>query len=209
MNIIDTRGMQCPAPIIAARKALRETVAGDMFRLLTDSKTSLDNLTRFLNDNKAEFTVEEAEGEWMLDIRKGISEVKAEVKVEDKVEMYCDATVPHFSKGNFIVVFSSDKMGEGDEDLGEILMSNFIKAIKDLEKLPSEMVFYKSGVKLLTPDSPVSEYIADIENMGVRILVCSTCVKYFSLVEKIRTGTLSNMYEIAQVMASAGHIVKP
>jgi hypothetical protein len=31
-------------------------------------------------------------------------------------------------------------MGEGDTDLGHLLMSNFIKAIKDLDKLPQNGV---------------------------------------------------------------------
>ena len=164
MKITDTRGLQCPAPIIAARKALRETAEGEMFRLLTDSKTSLDNLKRYLKDNMAEFTVKETDGEWILDIRKGMAgkteaEVKAEVKGKAEVkaevegdgeyrqeaEMYCNISVPHFTKGDFVIVFSSDKMGEGDEELGDILMANFIKAIKDLDALPSAMLFYKIG----------------------------------------------------------------
>ncbi len=45
--------------------------------------------------------------------------------------------------------------------------------------------------------------------MGVTLLFCATCAKYYSLEEKIKIGTLSNMFEIAQVMSSAGNIVRP
>ena len=45
-------------------------------------------------------------------------------------------SIAHFHKGDFIIVISSDKMGEGDDELGQLLMSNFIKAVKDLDKLP-------------------------------------------------------------------------
>ena len=55
-------------------------------------------------------------------------------------------TIAHFEKGNFIIVVSSDKMGEGDDELGYLLMSNFIKAIKDLDRLPGKIVFYNKGV---------------------------------------------------------------
>jgi len=204
MRIVDTKGQQCPAPIIAAKKALTEAKKGETFLVLTDNKASLDNLVRFLKDNKTEFSVEKAEDSWTLRITKKTAEVQ-----QTEAERYCSTDIPHFKQGNFIIVFSSDKMGEGDEELGHLLMTNFIKAIKELETLPKTMVFYNNGVRLGSVSSPVSEHLKEIENMGVGLLFCSTCVKYYSIEEKIKTGSLSNMYEIAQLMASAEHIIKP
>ena len=43
----------------------------------------------------------------------------------------------------------------------------------------------------------------------VRILVCGTCVNFFDLGGKIGAGTVSNMYEIAGALSTAGRIVKP
>jgi selenium metabolism protein YedF len=204
MRIVDTKGQQCPAPIIATKKALKEAKAGETFKVLTDDQTSLNNLTRFLKDNNTEFSSVKAGGVWTLAVTKKAAEAE---KV--KPEEYCIPDVPHLSQGNFIIAFTSDKMGEGDEELGRLLMANFIKAIKDLEKLPEKMVFYNNGVKLGSVDSPVIEHLKEIERMGVGILVCATCAKYYSLEEKIKAGALSNMYEIAQAMASTGNIIKP
>jgi selenium metabolism protein YedF len=100
-------------------------------------------------------------------------------------------------------------MGDGDEELGHLLMSNFIKGIKDLDSLPVKMVFYNKGVILGAEDSPVIDHLKEIEKMGVRLFLCATCAKHYSLEEKIKIGTLSNMFEIVQVMASAGNVVKP
>jgi selenium metabolism protein YedF len=204
MRIVDTKGQQCPAPIIATKKALKEAKTGETFKVLTDDQTSLNNLTRFLKDNNTEFSSVKAGGVWTLAVTKKAAEAE---KV--KPEEYCIPDVPHLSQGNFIIAFTSDKMGEGDEELGRLLMANFIKAIKDLEKLPEKMVFYNNGVKLGSVDSPVIEHLKEIERMGVGILVCATCAKYYSLEEKIKAGALSNMYEIAQAMASTGNIIKP
>jgi selenium metabolism protein YedF len=204
MRIVDTKGQQCPAPIIATKKALKEAMKGETFLVLTDNKTSLDNLIRFLKDNKTEFSVEEAGNIWTLRITKKTAEVQ-----QSEAEKYCSTDIPHFTQGNFIIVFSSDKMGEGDEELGHLLMTNFIKAIKELETLPKTMVFYNNGVKLGSVNSPVSEHLKEIEKMGVGLLFCATCVKFYSIEEEIKTGSLSNMYEIAQIMASAAHIIKP
>lgn len=204
MRIVDTKGLLCPAPLIAAKKALKESIAGESFIIVTDNQTSFNNLSRFLKDNKAVFSVSESDGIWSFTVTKTTVE-----SVQIKTEEYCDTPVSHFQKGNFIVVISSDKMGEGDDDLGHLLMINFIKALKDIEDLPEKVVFYNSGVKLVTNTSPVIEHLKDLVKMGVELLLCATCVNHYSLGSVVGVGTVSNMYEIAEAMASAGNIVKP
>ena len=204
MRIVDTKGQLCPAPLIAAKKALKETSVGESFIVLTDNQTSLNNLSRFLKDNNADFQVSETAGVWTLTITKTTGDVTLA-----KAEEYCNSSVSHFQKGNFIVVLASDKMGEGDDELGHLLMNNFIKALKDLDILPQKMVFYNSGVKLAANDSPVIEHLKDLEKMGVELLLCATCVNHYSIESIVGAGTLSNMYAIAEVMASAGNIVRP
>jgi selenium metabolism protein YedF len=204
MKIVDTRGQQCPAPIIATKKALRESKRGETFQVLTDNQTSLNNLTRFLKDTRTSFSVSESKGVWTLTVTKTTAEDS-----QHKTEDYCNSDIPHFSQGEFIIAFTSDKMGTGDDELGSLLMANFIKAVKDLDHLPAKMVFYNRGVMLGKDDSDAIEYLREIEKMGVRLLLCATCVSYYSLSEKIHIGSFSNMYEIAQAMASASNVVKP
>lgn len=204
MKVVDTKGQQCPAPLIATKRELRSTAGGESFEVVTDNKTALDNISRFLKDNKTAYSVSEKGGLWTIKVTAGDQDI-----YYTEPQAYCEAEVPHFSKGDFVIVFSSDKMGEGEEELGRLLVSNFIKAIKDLDHLPSKMIFYNNGVKLGSEDSPVSVYLEELHRMGVGLLFCATCAKFYSLDKKIKTGTLSNMFEIAQVMASAGNIIKP
>jgi selenium metabolism protein YedF len=204
MKVVDTKGQQCPAPLIATRKALKETTIGESFEVLIDNKSSFENVSRFLRDNKTEFKVREKEGVWTLTITKSTS-TGPEVNAED----YCTIDIPHFKKGDFVIAFTSEKMGEGDEELGSMLMINFIKAIKDLDILPKKLIFYNNGVKLGASDSPVYGHLKEIESMGVGLLFCGTCVNFYSLQEAVNIGTMSNMFDIAQVMASAGNVVKP
>jgi selenium metabolism protein YedF len=204
MRIVDTKGQLCPAPLIAAKKALRATAPGDSFMLLTDNQTSFDNLSRFLKDNNTHFQFSKDEGVWTLTITRLTVDLP-QLKAED----YCTPEITHFEKGNYVVVFTSDKMGEGDEELGHLLMSNFIKAIKDLDRLPKKMVFYNKGVTIVTKNSPVIDDLRDLEKMGVELLLCATCVNHYSLSDSIGVGILSNMYTIAEAMTSAGNIIKP
>jgi len=204
MRIIDTRGKKCPVPIIETKKALKEALEGEILKILTDNRTSYDNLCRFLKDNKTPLSVEEDNDIWKITVTKGAG------PVQEKIEESCsEIKIPHLFKGNFVIAFSSDKLGVGDSDLGDLLMTNFIKAIKDLDVLPRQMVFYNSGVKLGTVNSPVSIHLKDIESMGVELFFCATCVDHYLLRGKINTGSLSNMFEIAQMMASTGSVIKP
>jgi selenium metabolism protein YedF len=204
MRIVDTKGQLCPAPIIAAKKVLKEIGVGELFMVLTDNQTSYNNLSRFFKDNNAQFIVTETEGTWTMTVTK----IKGKAEITD-AEAYCKPEIPHFNKGNFVVAFSSDKMGEGDDNLGFLLLSNFVKAIIDLDVLPARIVFYNKGVFLGTGDSEVIGHLREIEKMGVELFLCGTCISYYSLEEKIKIGSISNMFEIAQMMASASSVIKP
>lgn len=204
MRIVDAKGELCPAPLIATKRALKKTALGESFIVLIDNRISFDNVIRFLKDNNTEFRAEESDGVWSLTVTKTSGEM-----VNSKAEEYCSVPVSHFEKGNFIIVISSDKMGEGDDELGLLLMANFIKAIKDLDKLPQKIVLYNKGVTLATTDSVHFEHIRDLEKMGVELLLCATCVSHYKIESLIEIGILSNMFVIAETMASAGNIVKP
>ncbi len=204
MKIIDTSGLQCPAPLIATKRALKEYGDHDSFRIITDNNVSFSNITRFLSDNNVEFSHKESEGKWIIEINSRNSG-----SLNHEPEDYCNIDIPHLSKGKFIIVFNSSVMGEGSDDLGRLLMVNFIKALKDLDNLPDKIVFYNSGVFLGADDSQVSGYLKELEKMGVILLFCATCVQYYLLEEKIKCGTFSNMFEIAQAMASASGIIRP
>jgi selenium metabolism protein YedF len=204
MRIVDTRGQLCPAPLIATKGALKETVSGESFIVLTDNQTSFTNVSRFLKDNNVQFSISEKDGVWSLTVTKTNGDL-----IYPKAEEYCTSDVPHFQKGDFVVAISSDKMGEGDTDLGNLLMTNFIKAVHDLDILPSKMVFYNRGVFLGRKDSTVIELLKDLERMGVNLFLCGTCINHYSLKDEISVGTVSNMFEIAQIMSSAGKVVKP
>jgi len=204
MLIVDTKGQLCPAPLIATKRALKETATGESFTVITDNQTSFNNVSRFLKDNNTGFQVSESGGVWTLTVTRRGDDV-----VQTNAEDYCTSSIAHFQKGNFIIVITSDKMGEGDNELGHLLMTNFIKAIKDLDKLPQKMVFYNKGVTIVTINSPLIDHLTDLEKMGVEILLCATCVNHYAIADIVGAGTLSNMYTIAEVMASAANIVRP
>lgn len=203
MKTVDARGQLCPAPLIMTKRALDETADGDTFALVTDSPVALANVSRYLNDNAVPFTTEEHGGEWTLTI------TKTTATTAGNTVAYCSTNVPHFKKGDFAVAVSSDQMGNGNPELGMLLMVNFIKAIRDLDALPASIVFYNRGVFLGIKNSPVYELLKDLGTMGINLYFCGTCLNHYRLAGKIDIGLVSNMFEIAQVMASAGKVIRP
>jgi selenium metabolism protein YedF len=106
-----------------------------------------------------------------------------------------------------VVVINSDKMGQGDEKLGGRLMGNFLKTLLGAEKKPQMLVLYNSGVKLVAKGSPVLETLQSLENLGVQIISCGTCVNFYGLTDLIQAGRVSNMQEIVGVLTEAENIV--
>ena len=100
-------------------------------------------------------------------------------------------------------------MGEGENELGEILIKAFINTIAEVSPLPGAIVFYNSGIFLTVEGSAVLESLQQLEKSGVKILVCGTCLEYYQKKEHIRAGIISNMYTILETLSSAKHIISP
>ncbi len=93
MRIIDTRGQQCPAPLIATKKAIKESDSGELIKVITDSKNAFGNISKFLKDNCTPFEIEEKEGFWTIIITKSI-----ESGPDKNAEDYCNPDTLHFKR---------------------------------------------------------------------------------------------------------------
>lgn len=205
MNTIDTRGMLCPQPLIETRKALKKASTNQALRIISDNETSKNNILRFLNDQKMACECKEDNGIYTIVLQKSKS-------LDPKVvaEAYCSfESKPAGKDKDYVVVISNDKMGEGNDDLGSILMKGFLNAIIEQDNLPSHMIFYNMGIFLASKNSAVFKTLQKLEEMGVQIIICGTCVDYYDVKSRIRVGVISNMFDITEIMANASHILKP
>jgi selenium metabolism protein YedF len=98
-------------------------------------------------------------------------------------------------------------MGRGDPELGDILMRGFVHTLGEVEPLPQTIIFLNSGVKLACEGSAVLDDLCTLAAEDVEILVCGTCLGYFELADRLLAGQVSNMYDIAETMLSAGKLV--
>ncbi|MGC4116076.1 MAG: sulfurtransferase-like selenium metabolism protein YedF [Myxococcales bacterium] len=113
----------------------------------------------------------------------------------------------HEAKSGTVVVVNGETMGRGDDGLGAKLMANFLRTLAVVEPRPEAIIFYNSAVKLLAPGSPCLDGLHALDDAGVDLLACVTCLEFFALTERMALGHVSNMREIVQRTMSAAKVV--
>ena len=197
MKKIDCRGLACPQPVLETKKAL-DSSEGQEVLVLVDDATARENVSRFAGSQGYQIEVTDEKGYSALRIRKGELAGKKE-----------ESSVPKAAiQGDLVFFIDSDSLGRGSEELGGILMRAFLHTLGEAEVKPQKMILVNSGVKLACEGSPALEDLQTAASQGVEILACGTCLNYFELKEKLRTGRISNMYEILNVLSQAGRTVK-
>ena len=102
----------------------------------------------------------------------------------------------------FSIVITTDKLGEGNEELGKTLMKSYLYALSESDKFPDELIFLNGGVKLTTEGSNVIESINEIKNKGTKVISCGACLDFYDLKDKLLVGEIGNMYTIVEIMNS-------
>jgi selenium metabolism protein YedF len=191
METIDCRNQPCPAPVINVRKALQEYTE---IRVLLDDGAPRENVTRF-SRNRGCRVAEERDGSgWVLTITAS-ADTSSPARSETR-------------QGRRVVMISSDRLGEGPEELGRLLMKNFIHTLLETGELPDRMLFLNRGVFLTCEGSDVLEALEKLQGMGVEIFSCGLCLDFFSIKEKLRAGATTNMLAIAEDLLSADLLIK-
>lgn len=201
---LDFQGKACPIPVVETKKALVGLKKEDVLEVLVDNHVAVQNLSKLAEQKKLTVLAEQKRDNLHL-VTLTVTE-STDLSGEDADPDNC---IPDMRSGNTAVVFSSDKMGEGDEKLGRILMKGFIYALTEQEKLPRTILFYNSGVKLAVEGSESLADLKLLEAQGVEILACGTCLNHYQLTEKLGVGTVTNMYAIVEKLTQAAKVIKP
>jgi hypothetical protein len=102
-----------------------------------------------------------------------------------------------------VVVVRGDSMGSGDEALGRKLLVTFPRTLGDRERKPDAIVFDNAGVKLLAAGTPLHAELKLLEDAGVDLLGCGTCLDHLGLIAQVVVGEVSNMRAIATRLPGA------
>ncbi len=99
-----------------------------------------------------------------------------------------------------VLIIQGEGLGRGDEKLGSLLMANFLRLLGDRQVKPKSIIFWNAGVHLLCEGSPVLEYLKTLEEQGVELVACTTCLEYFGLREQLVAGKPTTMMKSISAM---------
>ncbi len=189
MDTVDARDLACPEPVIRTKKALESCQDGKL-TVIVNSAEANENVQRFAKSQGCSVKVVEKEGVFTLEIDRG-------QPVEEK-----SAASPA------VMLITSDQLGTGDEALGQLLIASFINAIPEAKSRPAKMIFINRGVMLTTEGSRVLDTLQKLEQEGVEIFSCGTCLNHYQLKEKLRAGKVTNMYDTVDSLLSAEKVIR-
>lgn len=203
---VDARGMDCPLPVVNAKKAAEEMQAGDILTVLVDNEIAVQNLQKFAN-HKGYPTKNEKKGENEFAVKMQITANGIQLQNADNTEE--TICTPDMKKKGMVVVLSANVMGSGEEKLGKALMKAFVFALTRQDALPETIICYNTGAYLTCDGADTLEDLRSLEAEGVNIITCGTCLDFYGIKDKLAVGSVTNMYEIVETMENAGKLIRP
>ena len=108
---------------------------------------------------------------------------------------------------NTVILVTSNGMGRAEQELQERLFVKYLEVLLLHQELPAALCFYTDGVKLVCDGSQVLESLRALESRGVHLIICSTCLAYFNLTEKVQVGIVGGMGDIVEAQAKAEKVI--
>ncbi|MGL5316012.1 MAG: sulfurtransferase-like selenium metabolism protein YedF [Peptostreptococcaceae bacterium] len=190
---VDARGLACPKPVINTKKELDKLQEGIVV-VTVDNPIAKENILKLANSLNCEARILKEEKDLIsIEIKKGenvIIDDKKQPELEDKC-----------------IFISSDKMGQGNDELGDVLIKGFIYTLTEAKPYPKHIVFVNSGVKLTTENQATVDNLKILEEGGTEVLSCGTCLDYYDLKEKLHVGSVTNMYTIVDIMKNSSQTI--
>lgn len=196
MNIIDAKGLNCPMPVILAKKQLD---SGDQhFTIVVDNQIAVQNLTRLAEGQGATVKVKQVDALFEVELQKGEGAILITQTSPQSL-----AEVP----AEWVLFVGRNVLGEGDPALGASLIKMFFYTLLQSGDLPAKIMLVNNGVKLATIDEQVVEHLKEIEAKGTKIMVCGACLNFYGLAEQLKAGGVSNMYDILSSMQASPKVI--
>ena len=223
MITVNAMGDICPIPVVKTKKAMDALTGPEQIEVLVDNETAVRNVMKLAKSSGARAEQEQlAQREYRVLITVGENAGKHSAPAASDGKTAADGKAA--SKGTAagsqgapgcascigtVAAIGSDRMGEGSDELGHILMKSFLFAVTQLDTLPDKMLFYNGGAKLTVEGSECLADLKALEELGVEIMTCGTCLDFYGLKDKLAVGSVTNMYSIVETLQGAMSVIRP
>ena len=194
---VDARGLACPKPVIHTKKEL-EKLSDGVVVTTVDNKMAKENLLKLAKSLNLESNIVKDEEELItIEIVKNgeICEI-ADAIIEEKDDLE-----------NRCIFITKDKMGSGNDELGEVLIKGFVYTLTETKPYPKSILLVNGGIKLSTVNEDTAGNLKILEDAGVEVLSCGTCLDYYDLKDELKVGTVTNMYSIVESLKNSSNTI--
>jgi hypothetical protein len=108
---------------------------------------------------------------------------------------------------DLVFVVKGTEMVPGEPDLGERLTELFLGVLADSPRGPARIIFLGTGIFLTTEGTPYLDRLRALEERGVELVSCSTCLAYYDRKEKLVAGRAGNMKDTVESLLGFGKVV--
>lgn len=194
MITIDCRGQACPAPVIATKRALEASPGG--ICVLLDDGAPKENVTRFAQTRGFTVAASPDGTGWSLQItgNAGVTSTPHTTKVQ--------------ADGERVLLITSDRLGEGADELGHLLMRNFLHTLLETPERPDRILFLNSGVLLTIQGAETIEALTALETLGVELFSCGVCLDFYKKKDQLAAGKVTNMFSTAEQLLAAASVIR-
>lgn len=204
---LNCQGLACPQPVLKCKEIIQDKQPNRLL-IVVDNQATQVNVSRFLKKQAYQvLSVKENQGLITLTAESNTRHRQTESAGPD-IESNQQLPEANSQTDNQLVLITSDVMGHGDDDLGSKLMHNLIATLPEMGTALWRIILINGGVKLAIAGSPVLDKLKALEEEGISILVCGTCLDHFHLLEENQVGETTNMLDVVTSLQLASKVIK-
>ncbi len=201
--VLNCENEPCPNPVLRCKRLLDEQTPQTL-EVIVDNEAAMDNVSRYLASKGMRIDDTSKEGNlWTIKASQADSAGTPHAEQASPTK----ADPKQVSASKILVFLTSDTVGQGDDTLGSRLMGNFLNTLPELGDTLWRIIMVNGAVKLATATNPAVEALKKLEDAGVSILVCGTCLEFFKLMDQKEVGQVTNMLDVVTSQQLADKVI--
>ena len=193
---LDLCGLACPQPVLKCRDFLEQQQV-HTFAAYVDNEAASINVQRFLEQREFSATIAKEGKLWRI------------AAAKKETAQYSASPITLQMEKKILVFITTEYLGQGDNGLGAKLMATFLATLPEMGDTLWRVILLNGGVKLAAAPGDALQSLRKLEQSGVTVLVCGTCLAHYGLSGNKAVGENSNMLDIVTSLSLADLIIRP
>lgn len=106
-----------------------------------------------------------------------------------------------------VILITGNGMGQAPVELGHKLVQTYLGLLDLDDRRPAAICLYGEGVKLAVEGSPVLDELRALAGKNIPVIVCTTCLNHFGLMDSLQAGTAGSMKDIIELQMAARKVI--